>query len=122
MAPMNIGMSVPTMTPMVVMAPTTPRSLDRLRAIDPASLPLVSSPGRMAPPWSGMGKFICVGLNYADHAAESGMPVPAAGASAAVVPVVTCRRLSTGLAAVPVKFTPSVMPTVVVAVCQRITY
>ena len=55
----------------------TPHSLDRLRAIDPASLPLVSSPGRMAPPWSGMGKFICVGLNYADHAAESGMPVPA---------------------------------------------
>jgi 2-keto-4-pentenoate hydratase/2-oxohepta-3-ene-1,7-dioic acid hydratase in catechol pathway len=31
----------------------------------------------MAPPWIGMGKFICVGLNYADHAAEAGMPVPA---------------------------------------------
>jgi 2-keto-4-pentenoate hydratase/2-oxohepta-3-ene-1,7-dioic acid hydratase in catechol pathway len=55
----------------------TPEGLAPLRAIDPASLPLVASPGRLAPPWSGMGKFICVGLNYADHAAESGMPVPA---------------------------------------------
>ena len=55
----------------------TPEGLAPLRALDPASLPLVAQPGRMAPPWSGMGKFICVGLNYADHAAESGMPVPA---------------------------------------------
>jgi 2-keto-4-pentenoate hydratase/2-oxohepta-3-ene-1,7-dioic acid hydratase in catechol pathway len=55
----------------------TPEGLAPLRAVDPATLPLVASPGRMAPPWSGMGKFICVGLNYADHAAESGMPVPA---------------------------------------------
>jgi len=55
----------------------TPEGLARLRALDPATLPLVAQPGRMAPPWSGMGKFICVGLNYADHAAESGMPVPA---------------------------------------------
>jgi len=55
----------------------TPEGLAPLRALDPASLPLVAEPGRIAPPWSGMGKFICVGLNYADHAAESGMPVPA---------------------------------------------
>ena len=55
----------------------TPEGLAKLRAIDPATLPLVAQPGRMAPPWTGMGKFICVGLNYADHAAESGMPVPA---------------------------------------------
>jgi len=55
----------------------TPEGLAKLRALDPATLPLVAQPGRMAPPWSGMGKFICVGLNYADHAAESGMPVPA---------------------------------------------
>jgi len=48
-----------------------------LRALDPASLPLVAQPGRVAPPWRGMGKFICIGLNYADHAAESGLPVPA---------------------------------------------
>jgi 2-keto-4-pentenoate hydratase/2-oxohepta-3-ene-1,7-dioic acid hydratase in catechol pathway len=51
--------------------------LAELRALDPASLPLVANPGRVAPPWRGMGKFICIGLNYADHAAESGLPVPA---------------------------------------------
>jgi 2-keto-4-pentenoate hydratase/2-oxohepta-3-ene-1,7-dioic acid hydratase in catechol pathway len=54
-----------------------PARLAELRALDPASLPLVAQPGRIAPPWSGMGKFICIGLNYADHAAESGLPVPA---------------------------------------------
>ena len=54
----------------------SPANLKRLRAIDPASLPLVGMPGRIAPPWSGMGKFICVGLNYADHAVESGSPIP----------------------------------------------
>ena len=53
-----------------------PASLQRLRGVDPASLPLVADPGRIAPPWTGMGKFICVGLNYADHAAESNLPVP----------------------------------------------
>ena len=50
--------------------------LAALGALDPASLPLVATPGRMAPPYAGIGKFICVGLNYADHAAESGLPVP----------------------------------------------
>ncbi|SEK12416.1 fumarylacetoacetate hydrolase family protein [Achromobacter sp. NFACC18-2] len=54
-----------------------PTTLAKLRALDPASLPQVAQPGRVAPPWSGMGKFICIGLNYADHAAESGLPVPA---------------------------------------------
>ena len=54
-----------------------PAKLAQLRALDPASLPLVAQPGRVAPPWRGMGKFICIGLNYADHAAESGLPVPA---------------------------------------------
>jgi len=55
----------------------TPLSLQRLRDINPTTLPVVENPGRTAPPWSGMGKFICVGLNYADHAAESNLPVPA---------------------------------------------
>ncbi len=55
----------------------TPEGLAPLRALDPTTLPLVAKPGRMAPPWSGMGKFVCVGLNYADHAAESNLPVPA---------------------------------------------
>jgi ureidoglycolate lyase/2,4-diketo-3-deoxy-L-fuconate hydrolase len=58
----------------------TPASLARLRGIDPASLPLV--PGtpqqglRLGPCVGRVGKFICIGLNYADHAAESGLPVP----------------------------------------------
>jgi 2,4-didehydro-3-deoxy-L-rhamnonate hydrolase len=55
----------------------TPHGLQRLRDVNPANLPVVAEPGRIAPPWTGMGKFLCVGLNYADHAAESGLPVPA---------------------------------------------
>ncbi|CAM3644060.1 fumarylacetoacetate hydrolase family protein [Bordetella sputigena] len=55
----------------------TPRGLEPLGKVDPASLPLVVEPGRIAPPWRGMGKFVCIGLNYADHAAESGLPIPA---------------------------------------------
>jgi len=51
--------------------------LATLAAVDIASLPVVANPGRIAPPWQGVGKFLCVGLNYADHAAESGMAVPA---------------------------------------------
>ena len=51
-------------------------SLDRLKSIDPASLPLVPGTPRLGPCVTGTGKFICIGLNYADHAAESGMPVP----------------------------------------------
>ena len=40
------------------------------------TLPLVEKPGRIAPPWSGCEKFLCIGLNYADHAAESNLPIP----------------------------------------------
>lgn len=50
--------------------------LDRLRAIDPASLPLVAGTPRFGAAVGGVGKFICIGLNYSDHAAESGMAVP----------------------------------------------
>jgi ureidoglycolate lyase len=49
----------------------------RLRALDPAQLPAVDPATRLGPCVGKVGKFICVGLNYADHAAESGMPVPA---------------------------------------------
>ncbi len=55
----------------------TPHGLRRLRDIDPAALPVVANPGRIAVPWSGCAKFVCVGLNYADHAAESNLPLPA---------------------------------------------
>jgi 2-keto-4-pentenoate hydratase/2-oxohepta-3-ene-1,7-dioic acid hydratase in catechol pathway len=51
-------------------------SLDTLKSIDPASLPLVPGTPRLGPCVTGTGKFICIGLNYADHAAESGMAVP----------------------------------------------
>ena len=54
----------------------TPAGLARLAALDPARLPLVDEPGPPAVPWSGIGKFIAIGLNYADHAAESNMPIP----------------------------------------------
>ncbi len=54
----------------------TPASLSRLRHIDPSKLPLVAQPGRLGLPYTGCGKFIAVGLNYADHAAEAGMALP----------------------------------------------
>ncbi|QQP93036.1 fumarylacetoacetate hydrolase family protein (plasmid) [Skermanella sp. TT6] len=53
-----------------------PDSLDRLRALDPAQLPAVPEGTRLGSCVTGVGNFIAVGLNYADHAAESGMPVP----------------------------------------------
>ena len=53
-----------------------PESLSRLRALDPATLPIVEGTPRIGPCVAGVGKFICVGLNYSDHAAESGMAVP----------------------------------------------
>jgi 2-keto-4-pentenoate hydratase/2-oxohepta-3-ene-1,7-dioic acid hydratase in catechol pathway len=55
----------------------SPASLAALRALDVDALPVVTTPGRLAPPWRGMGKFLCVGLNYASHAAESKMALPA---------------------------------------------
>ncbi len=54
----------------------TPKGLDKLRGVDPTSLPIVENPGRIAAPWSGCEKFLCIGLNYADHAAESNLPIP----------------------------------------------
>ncbi|MER2510630.1 MAG: fumarylacetoacetate hydrolase family protein [Amaricoccus sp.] len=53
-----------------------PEGLARLAAIDPDSLPLVTGDPRIGPCVGRIGKFICIGLNYADHAAESGLAVP----------------------------------------------
>ena len=50
--------------------------LDALRALDPQSLPLVEGTPRIGACVGQVGKFICIGLNYADHAAESGMSLP----------------------------------------------
>ena len=51
-------------------------SLARLREIDPSTLPAVTGQPRIGPCVGRVGKFVCIGLNYADHAAESGLPVP----------------------------------------------
>jgi ureidoglycolate lyase len=53
-----------------------PEGLARLREADPASLPLVEGSPRLGPCVGNVGKFVCIGLNYADHAAESGLKVP----------------------------------------------
>jgi 2,4-diketo-3-deoxy-L-fuconate hydrolase len=60
----------------ITAAQLSPASLRELAALDIEALPVVADPGRIGLPFTGTGKFICVGLNYADHAAESGMPVP----------------------------------------------
>jgi 2-keto-4-pentenoate hydratase/2-oxohepta-3-ene-1,7-dioic acid hydratase in catechol pathway len=54
----------------------SPAGLEVLRARDPAHLPLVEGPVRLGPCVAGTGKFVCIGLNYADHAAETGAQVP----------------------------------------------
>jgi ureidoglycolate lyase len=51
--------------------------LARLCALDPATLPLVTGEPRLGACVGRVGKMVCIGLNYADHAAESGMPIPA---------------------------------------------
>ena len=51
-------------------------SLARLRAIDPASLPLADPNSRIGPCVANIGKFMCIGLNYSDHAAETGAAIP----------------------------------------------
>jgi 2-keto-4-pentenoate hydratase/2-oxohepta-3-ene-1,7-dioic acid hydratase in catechol pathway len=53
-----------------------PAGIERLRALDTAKLPRVNEPVRLGPCVGKVGKFICIGLNYSDHAAESGMAVP----------------------------------------------
>ncbi len=55
----------------------SPAGLDALRKIDPSTLPLVPAGERIGPCVGQSRKIICVGLNYADHAAESGMAIPA---------------------------------------------
>jgi len=50
--------------------------LDRLRALDPADLPAVPDGPRLGPCVGGIGKFMCIGLNYSDHAAETGAKIP----------------------------------------------
>ncbi|GFE82437.1 ureidoglycolate lyase [Steroidobacter agaridevorans] len=54
----------------------TPVSLARLSGIDTSTLPAIGGTPRYGAPVSGVGKFIAIGLNFSDHAAESNMPIP----------------------------------------------
>jgi 2-keto-4-pentenoate hydratase/2-oxohepta-3-ene-1,7-dioic acid hydratase in catechol pathway len=62
---------VPDISPAVLAT-----QLAELRQVDVLSLPIVPSGSRIGPPVSFVGKFICIGLNYRDHAAEANMPIP----------------------------------------------
>ncbi len=67
----DLSALLPEITP----ATLSPAGLAALASIDVSQLPIVPQ-GRLAVPWTGMGKFVAIGLNYADHAAESNMPIP----------------------------------------------
>jgi 2-keto-4-pentenoate hydratase/2-oxohepta-3-ene-1,7-dioic acid hydratase in catechol pathway len=67
----DLSALLPDITP----ATLSPAGLAALRSVDPTALPVVAA-GTLAVPWTGMGKFIAIGLNYADHAAEAGMAIP----------------------------------------------
>ena len=54
----------------------SPDALQKLASLDPKSLPLADGDPRLGPCVAGTGKFICIGLNYSDHAAETGAAVP----------------------------------------------
>ncbi|MBT6276781.1 MAG: fumarylacetoacetate hydrolase family protein [Chromatiales bacterium] len=53
------------------------QSLAKLAAVDPASLPVVAGDPRLGPCVGNIGKIVCIGLNYVDHAEETGNPIPA---------------------------------------------
>ncbi|WP_240230698.1 fumarylacetoacetate hydrolase family protein [Devosia lacusdianchii] len=55
----------------------TPEGLAKIRAVDIGVLPKLDAGDRIGPCVANVGKFICIGLNYADHAAETGAPIPA---------------------------------------------
>ena len=54
----------------------SPESIERLSGIEPGSLPAVTAEPRLGTCVGNIGKFVCIGLNYSDHAKESGMPIP----------------------------------------------
>ncbi|MDE2450065.1 MAG: fumarylacetoacetate hydrolase family protein, partial [Gammaproteobacteria bacterium] len=68
----SLAGSIPDLTPQHLSA----AGLKRLAAIDPASLPAAPGNPRLGVPFTGTRKFIAIGLNYADHAAESNLPIP----------------------------------------------
>jgi 2-keto-4-pentenoate hydratase/2-oxohepta-3-ene-1,7-dioic acid hydratase in catechol pathway len=66
-----------SLVPDLAGASLAPAALDRLRDADLAALPIVPADARLGPCVGAVGNFLAVGLNYADHAAEAGMTVPA---------------------------------------------
>lgn len=64
--------SVPELTPEWLAA----GGIEELRKLDVQTMPTIPSSLRVGAPLARVGKIVCVGLNYSDHAAESGMPVP----------------------------------------------
>ena len=72
----GVPRSLAGIVPDIAGATLTSEGLAKLRGLDPATLPALPSDARIGPCVGAVGKFICIGLNYADHAAESGMPVP----------------------------------------------
>src|SRR5690606_20552184 len=54
----------------------TPEGLAKIRAVDPSTLPELDKNQRIGPCVGRVGKFMCIGLNYADHAAETGAAIP----------------------------------------------
>ena len=65
-----------SVVPDIAGATLLPENLAKLRDIDPFGLPEVTGSPRIGPCVGAVGKIVCVGLNYSDHAAESGLPVP----------------------------------------------
>lgn len=65
-----------TVVPDIAGSTLTPAGLAKLKSLDPMALPAVPGNPRLGPCVNRVGKFICIGLNYSDHAAETGATVP----------------------------------------------
>ncbi len=72
----GIARDLSGVVPDIAGAVLSDEGLAALRAVNPASLPKAPPDARLGPCVAGIGKFICIGLNYSDHAEESGMSVP----------------------------------------------
>lgn len=68
----DLSVVLPDITPTNL----TPAGQAALKALDPKSLPVVSGSPRLGVPWTGIGKIICIGLNYRLHAEETNSPIP----------------------------------------------
>ena len=68
----DLGRVIEDVTPAVL----APASLKKLSAVNVGKLPVVKGRPRLGCPLAGMGKMVCIGLNYTDHAAEVGMALP----------------------------------------------